>query len=187
MAEWLQRDLIPRYGKPKWIRCDAGREFMKNFTKLCGDLGVVVRVASSGYPRLNGQEERVNREINKAVRKYATPHPTSTWWDWLSEVLAGLRMLAKRAHGYSPFYVVFKQSPIIPGRPLEIEGKFPLSWDSSPKEEASLTDELVELFWEVKARISQRLEEADQRMKTAHDKGQDLFVPDFVPGDKVVV
>ena len=27
MANWLYRELIPRFGKPKWIRVDAGREF----------------------------------------------------------------------------------------------------------------------------------------------------------------
>ena len=27
LADWLYRDLVPRFGKPRWIRVDAGKEF----------------------------------------------------------------------------------------------------------------------------------------------------------------
>lgn len=96
---------------------DAGREFQKAFKAVCTDLGVGMRVASSGYPRSNGQVERYNREIKKAVRKYASLYPDSSWYDWLPEVLMGLRMVCTRAHGYSPFMVTYKQDPFVPGRP----------------------------------------------------------------------
>lgn len=27
IADWFYRELVPRFGKPKWVRVDAGREF----------------------------------------------------------------------------------------------------------------------------------------------------------------
>ena len=87
---------------------DAGKEFKKAFKALCTDLGICIRTASSGYPRSNGQVERYNREIKKAVRKYAAMYPDTSWFDWLPEVLMGLRMVATKSHGLSPFLVVYK-------------------------------------------------------------------------------
>lgn len=94
----MYRELIPRFGKPRWVRVDAGREFKKKFKELCNSLGVTIRTATSGYPRSNGQVERVNREIKTAIRKYCSQFPNTTWYDWLPEVLAGLRMLVTKAH-----------------------------------------------------------------------------------------
>ena len=108
IANWMYRELLPRFGKPRWVRVDAGREFRGDFERLCGDLGVTVRVASSAHPQANGQVERVNREIKTAIRKYSTMAVGSSWFDWIPEVLMGLRMLCTRAHGYSPFMVTFK-------------------------------------------------------------------------------
>ncbi len=52
--------------------------------------------------------ERYNREIKKAVRKYAAMYPETSWFDWLPEVLMGLRMVATKSHGLSPFMVTYK-------------------------------------------------------------------------------
>ena len=71
VASWLYRELIPRFGKPRWVRVDAGKEFAGEVRKLCNSMGITLRVASAGFPRSNGQVERVNREIKAAIRKYA--------------------------------------------------------------------------------------------------------------------
>ena len=105
--------------------------------------------------------ERINREIKTAIRKYCALHPSSTWWDWLPEVLAGLRMLASRSHGYTPFHVLYKQDPYVPGRPLEVDPRFPLSFDSTLEEEGKLAEELISLFWELRVELQGRLAEAD--------------------------
>ena len=54
LAEWLYQELIPRFRKPSWIRCNSGREFMGTFKTLCEDLGITLRFASSGHPEANG-------------------------------------------------------------------------------------------------------------------------------------
>jgi transposase InsO family protein len=72
VAQWFYRELVARYGKPRWVRVDSGKEFEGDFKYICEDLGIFRRVASSGYPRSNGQVERFNHEIKKAIRKYAS-------------------------------------------------------------------------------------------------------------------
>ena len=43
VASALYHHLFARFGKPKWIRCDAGKEFEGLVTSLSRSLGVVVR------------------------------------------------------------------------------------------------------------------------------------------------
>ena len=50
VAQWLYRELVPRFGKPRWIRCDRGREFMGEFKDLCGEMGITIRLASAAHP-----------------------------------------------------------------------------------------------------------------------------------------
>lgn len=99
----------------------------------------------------------MNREVKAAIRRYAALHPGTTWWDWLPEVLSGLRMLTARSHGHAPFFVVYKQDPIFPGRPLVLDDRFPLSIDSMGSEEGDYVQDLVSMFWELKAEIATKL------------------------------
>ena len=93
---------------------DAGKEFEGAFASMCQGTGITVCQASAGYARSNGQVERFNREIKTAIRKYMSMHPGSFWWDWLPEVLTGLRMCVSRSHGHSPFFFLYKQDPVVP-------------------------------------------------------------------------
>ena len=93
LADWLYREIIPRFRKPRWLRCDSRREFMGAFIALCEELGITLRLASSGRPEANGQVERVNRETKRSIRRYALLHPTTAWFDWIPVVLVGLRMV----------------------------------------------------------------------------------------------
>ena len=132
LATWFHTNIVCRYGKPRWVRVDSGREFMGEFGKLCQGLGVTVRKTSAMHPRSNGQVERFNKEIKIAIRKYCGLHPGTSWFDWIPDVLCGLRMLVAKSHGYSPYFLVYKQSPILPGRPMEVSEEHPISLDTDP-------------------------------------------------------
>ena len=54
IASVLYREFLPRFGRPAWIRVDAGREWLAETTQLADYIGTVIRTAASGYPRTNG-------------------------------------------------------------------------------------------------------------------------------------
>ena len=55
--------------------------------------------------------------------------PGSFWWDWLPEVLTGLKMTICRAHGHAPFFLLYKEDPFIVGRPPQPDSRYSLTWD----------------------------------------------------------
>lgn len=50
------------------------------------------------------------------MRKYLLDNPHTVWEDWLGEIAFGLRTMVSWAHGFSPFMLAFKQSPLLPTR-----------------------------------------------------------------------
>ena len=40
LAGWLYREVIPKFGKPRLVRCNSGCKFMGTLKTLCGDLGI---------------------------------------------------------------------------------------------------------------------------------------------------
>ena len=93
LMDWLYHEIVPRFRKARWLHCNSGRKFMGAFRALCEELGITLRLVSSGRPEANGQVERVNREIKRSICRYALLHPTTAWFDWILEVLVGLRMV----------------------------------------------------------------------------------------------
>ena len=54
-------------------------------------------------------------------------HPHSSWFDWLPEVLTGIRMIAARVYSLAQFFVVYKQETLIFAGPIAVDMIFPHS------------------------------------------------------------
>ena len=54
VAAWFDLNILSRFGKPRWIRVDAGGEFEGLFKKVCNLLGIVLRVITPLNPQANG-------------------------------------------------------------------------------------------------------------------------------------
>ena len=106
--------------------------------------------------------ERINREIKLSIRKYVLMHKGTVWKDWVPEILCGLRMVAARSHGYTPFFVAYKQLPLLPGRPMLVDPRMPLSWDSICADERDYTTELCSLYASIRASLRDRLVETGE-------------------------
>ena len=74
------------------MRYYLGREFIRAFKTLCEDLGITFSFVSSARSEANVQVERANREIKRSIRKYPILNLNTSWFDWLLEILVGLRM-----------------------------------------------------------------------------------------------
>ena len=81
------------FGKPRWLRYDLSREFIEAFKTLCEALGITLRLVSRNRPKANRQVEKINREIKRSFRRYALFNPNTSWFDWLLEILEGLRIV----------------------------------------------------------------------------------------------
>lgn len=77
-------------------------------------LGVTHRSIATRNPRANGQVERFNRSLEAGLRRFATAAPSDAWDEHLADVLRGLRLMPTRATGFSPYVLVYKQSPQLP-------------------------------------------------------------------------
>ncbi len=97
-----------RFGVPRVVRSDRGREFQGRFKEYLAGLGVDQRLISTAHPRANGLVERYNKVVKEGLRKLSSLQPNLAWDELLPEVLAGLRMLPTRT-GASPHLLCFKQ------------------------------------------------------------------------------
>lgn len=61
-------------------------------------------------PRANGLAEKYVGVIKAGFRKLKTAFPKGEWYDFLPEIIAGLRMLPSKL-GLSPFLMLYKQMP----------------------------------------------------------------------------
>ena len=60
--------------------------------------------------------------VKEAITRLMDSTPGTGWWEWLGEVVFMLRMSISKAHGYSPYMVVFKLEPLLSAVHLGVEG-----------------------------------------------------------------
>ena len=65
-------------------------------------------------PRANGQVERMNGIVKRAIHRCTAACPGGKWWDFLADIARSVHLLPARATSTSPYVLVFKQYPEIP-------------------------------------------------------------------------
>ena len=114
MAEWIEFNILARYGAPRIIRTDNGTEYMGEVDDLLKDYGIKRHFTSPAYPQANGQAERVVGIIKLILRKYLDGLHESLWSDFLPQVLYFLRFTPAKATGITPFEAAFGFEPYVP-------------------------------------------------------------------------
>ena len=72
--------------KPKYIICDNGGEFEKDFSEYCKTHDITIRKNRAYSPQANGLVERSNKEIRKLLRSIMLENKTTNWVDNLRKV-----------------------------------------------------------------------------------------------------
>lgn len=107
---------IARFGVPKFIVTDQGRQFESQlFSELSHLLGFQRKRTTSYHPQSNGMIERWHRSLKTAIMC----HDRSDWTEILPTVLLGLRSTIKEDLGFSPAELVYGTNVRIPGEFLE--------------------------------------------------------------------
>lgn len=99
------------HGLPKDVVSDRGPQFSSAFWKeFCHLLGATVSLTSGFHPQSNGQSERANQELEKALRCMTSRNPHS-WSKQLTWVEYAHNALTCSAIGMSPFQCVYGYQP----------------------------------------------------------------------------
>ncbi|KAK3917807.1 Gag-Pol polyprotein [Frankliniella fusca] len=105
---------ICKFGCPSIVINDQGREFCNEVSEYLYKLtGTRQRVTSAYSPQANGQVERQNQIIKCGLLKCLRER-VNEWPSILEAVLFAHRVQKQRSTGFSPFFLLFRQEPILP-------------------------------------------------------------------------
>ena len=119
-AELMLQHVFRLHGLPSDIVSDRGRQFTSRFwTEFCSLLGAKVSLSSGFHPQSNGHSERMNQDMETALRCVVS-HNLSSWSKHLLWVEYADNTLPSSATGLSPFQCSRGyQPPLFPVQELE--------------------------------------------------------------------
>lgn len=182
-AKALMRDWFSRFGMPKQLHSDQGRNFESNLIhSLCKLYGITKSKTTPYHPEGNGQAERFNRTLHDLL-KTLPPRQKRRWSEHLPEVLYAYNATEHTSTGFSPFYLMF-------GRDAKLPVDFLLDAHSSEDEEVQPQNGVTgwlaahtEALRTAHRKAGERLIEQADRRKRHHD--QKASSSPLLPGTRV--
>jgi len=114
VAKALIDNWIVRFGAPKRLLTDQGREFESElFQQMCIMMEIDKVRTSSYKPSTNGCVERFHRTLNSMLGKVVRSNQRD-WDDRLSSVMAAYRAAKHGSTGFSPNYLVLGKENRMP-------------------------------------------------------------------------
>ena len=167
---------IPRYGVPKAVVSDNGSHFTSaEFAEACAEYQIRLKTVVPYHPQGNGMVERRFRDMNRAVRIFATVR--EDWEEILPQFIFGSRNITNSVTGFSPAELVFGEKV---RHPLVLDGNFNQYYDQATEltrtlyrlnlAEQVLADKKLSLHQHSSEKASERFEVRD------YEVGQRVFI-----------
>ena len=110
----LMDEVICRYGVPQQLHSDQGSNLNAEVNqRLCQLLGIERSRTTAYHPQGNGQVERFNRTVEAILAKMVGEHQDD-WGKHLQKAVFAYRTSLHESTGYSPYFVNFGCSPVLP-------------------------------------------------------------------------
>jgi hypothetical protein len=111
-TKFLEDDVICRYGVPKFVLTNNGREWAAEFDVMCKDYGIQHQHTSPQWPQCNGMVERLIKTIKHGIIVlFATPQNIDSWDEQFAKVMFGYRCGIQASTKFSPFMIVTGRTP----------------------------------------------------------------------------
>lgn len=175
-------DFFYRFGAPKRLLTDQGREFVNQLNyNVCEMLKKKRSLCAPYHPQTNGLVEKMNGTIQRTLTKLVRDSP-QTWDEHLNATLFALRTKKQLTTQFSPYFLMF-------GREARYPVEVPASYEVTEDQIQTLVSngeisQTLALIQKHRQMASENMSKVREKIKRKREKaGVDV---NFEVGDKVL-
>ncbi|KAG7463392.1 hypothetical protein MATL_G00175990 [Megalops atlanticus] len=147
------------FGLVDKIITDQGREFVNEVNEgIFNTLGVKQCISSAYHPQTNGQDERTNQTLKRALAKY-TNETQNDWGSHLKAVVYAINTSEQSSTRYTPHFSMFCRHPKMP----EALNSSPIGEDFVIGDVAENMDNRIEQVKALHAEVLTNIEKAQKK------------------------
>ena len=167
VADVIVTQFVSRFGVPRQIHSDQGRNFESNlFSEMCKLLGVTKTRTTPYRPQSDGQVERFNRTLLQMLRTLVS-EAQNDWDDLLPYVTMAYRSTIHDSTGCSPNLLMLGREINLP---LDVMVGCPASQTVHYECSTEYVEWLRKTMYHVHNFARDQLQNSAQRQKTLYDK-----------------
>ena len=168
VAEILVREIVCRYGAPRILHSDQGRNFEAEVMQhLCQLLGMQKTRTTPFHPQADGMVERFNRTL-EAMLASVVQEDQLDWDLQIPFVMSAYRASRHASTGFSPNFLMMGREVTLP---VEIMYGRPVAEVCGDQNEAAYVTEIRNRLHQAYQTAYSRLGTTAERQKSYHDRG----------------